>query len=89
MFSERLESADPESMSLNDGISYIRQGIKDARHSIQDSTSLQIRYYAALPLILAPLLVFRKRRVRKLFYSYALVSYFVVPEPIRAILNAK
>ena len=89
LMGDNVEKADPESLSLREFIDSGKKSINDARVNIQEGTSLQVRYYASIPLILSPLLLFKRRRPRKMLYSYLLTSYFLVPEPFRAIMNAK
>ena len=89
MMGDNIEKPDPESMSLREGFRYLKSNVNDARDNIQKGTSLQVRYYAAIPLILSPIVLFKRRKLRKCFYSYVLTSYFLLQEPFRAILDAK
>ena len=89
MFSDNIEKPEADSVSLRESVNKFREGLSETRNNIINGTSLQVRYYGAIPLILAPLVLFKRRRLRKVFYSTLLTSYFILPEPARAILDAK
>ena len=86
---EDVQKSEEGSTSLRESINCVRDTIRSTRTNIQSGTSLQVRYYGAIPLILSPLLLFRSKRPRRILSMYGLTSYFVLPEPIRAILDAK
>ena len=89
IFSEDVREPVPESKSIREYISTSHRAVQDVRDIIQTSASLQMRYYAALPFILSPILLFRRRKLRKVFYSFMLTNYFLLPEVSRAIIDAK
>ena len=75
--------------SLAEYVNCARKSISDTRESFQKGTGLNIRYYLTPVISLLPLLIFSRRRPRKIFYTYAFTSWLICPEPWRAFYNAK
>ena len=89
LLGEDVTNGDKGAQSLRDYVQCARNSIKETREGLQNGTGLNIRFLLTPAISLLPLLVFRRRRPRKIFYTYALTSYFLCPEPWRAIYNAK
>ncbi len=86
---ENVTKGDKDAKSLRDLVSCFRNSIKETREGLQTGTGLNIRYLLTPAISLLPLLVFKRRRPRKIIYTYALTSYLILPEPWRALYNAK
>ena len=89
LIGDNIQKPDSDSKSLREYVQCFRDGVKDSRDSIQKGTGLNIRYMLTPILSLLPLLIFKRRRPRRILYSYAMFSYFLCPEPWRALYNAK
>ena len=89
MLGEDLKQPSKDFGSIAEYVNCARKSIADTRESFQKGTGLNIRFYLTPLISLLPILIFSKRRPRKVFYTYAFASYVLCPEPWRAWYHAK
>ena len=64
--------------------------VNQANSQVQDlwsyfaTYSFSMRYYGSYLALLLPIALFKRRRLRKVFWTYALYAYFVFPDDLKA-----